>query len=90
MSQNVYPDKSDISQRIIQQLAQIIGLDEMQIDSNSNLSSFGLDSAAIMGIVIELEEKLGIRVNPDVLYDDQTIDELASKLARIVKNESCR
>ena len=56
MSQDVYPDKFDISQLIKQLIARIVGLDEMHIDVNLPLSSFGLDSAAMMGVVIELEE----------------------------------
>lgn len=88
MSQDVYPDKFDISQLIKQLIAQIVGLDEMHIDVNLPLSSFGLDSAAMMGVVIELEEKLGIRIDPDLMYEDLTIDKLASQLACMTQNKS--
>ena len=88
MSQDVYPDKFDISQLIKQLIAQIVGLDEMHIDLNLPLSSFGLDSAAMMGVVIELEEKLGIRIDPDLMYEDLTIDKLASQLACMTQDKS--
>ncbi len=88
MSQDVYPDKFDISQLIKQLIAQIVGLDEMHIDVNLPLSSFGLDSAAMMGVVIELEEKLGIRIDPDLMYEDLTIDKLASQLACMTQDKS--
>ena len=88
MSQDVYPDKFDISQLIKQLIAQIVGLDEMDIDVNLPLSSFGLDSAAMMGVVIELEEKLGIRIDPDLMYEDLTIDKLASQLACMTQDKS--
>lgn len=88
MSQDVYPDKFDISQLIKQLIAQIVGLDEMHIDVNLPLSSFGLDSAAMMGVVLELEEKLGIRIDPDLMYEDLTIDKLASQLACMTQDKS--
>ena len=88
MSQDVYPGKFDISQLIKQLIAQIVGLDEMHIDVNLPLSSFGLDSAAMMGVVIELEEKLGIRIDPDLMYEDLTIDKLASQLACMTQDKS--
>ena len=88
MSQDVYPEKFDISQLIKQLIAQIVGLDEMHIDVNLPLSSFGLDSAAMMGVVIELEEKLGIRIDPDLMYEDLTIDKLASQLACMTQDKS--
>lgn len=88
MNQDVYPDKSDITQLIKQLIAQIVGLDEMHIDVNLPLSSFGLDSAAIMGVLLELEEKLGIRIDPDLMYADLTIDELASQLACMAQDKS--
>ena len=88
MSQDVYPDKFDISQLIKQLIAQIVGLDEMHIDLNLPLSSFGLDSAAMMGVVIELEEKLGICIDPDLMYEDLTIDKLASQLACMTQDKS--
>ena len=88
MSQKVYPDKFDISQLIKQLIAQIVDLDKMYIDVNLPLSSFGLDSAAMMGVVLELEEKLGIRIDPDLMYADLTIDELASQLACMAQDKS--
>ena len=88
MSQDIYPDKFDISQLIKQLIAQIVGLDEMHIDVNLPLSSFGLDSAAMMGVVLELEEKLGSRIDPDLMYEALTIDKLASQLACIAQEKS--
>lgn len=88
MSQKVYPDKFDISQLIKQLIAQIVDLDKMYIDVNLPLSSFGLDSAAMMGVVLELEEKLGIRIDPDLMYEHLTIDKLAGQLACMTQDKS--
>ena len=41
-----------------------------------------------MGVLLELEEKLGIRIDPDLMYADLTIDELASQLACIAQDKS--
>jgi acyl carrier protein len=52
-----------------------------KVDLSSEFESFGLDSAATVGLVIELEEWLGRPVDPTVVFEHPTIAALAGHLA---------
>ena len=51
------------------------------IDYDMPLTSLGLDSVGMVGLALELEEKTGKELNGEILYEYQTINELATYIS---------
>jgi acyl carrier protein len=71
---------SDIGDWIVNYLNDLLKIPVKQIDRQEPFESLGLDSAAAIAIVGELEEWLGIDIEPTAPYDYPTIDKLSSYL----------
>ena len=55
-------------------------LDPMRVDRSAPFASFGLDSAAAVGLVGELSEFLGRRLSATLVWDYPNISALAAHL----------
>ena len=66
---------------LVKKVAQEGGWREEEVDSGRSFSAFGIDSAAAVGIVGELEEWLGRSLEATALYDFPTIGALAGHLS---------
>ncbi|MEH1824138.1 MAG: AMP-binding protein [Nostoc sp.] len=55
-------------------------IDVHNIDIRKPLDNYGLDSVAVMDISYQLENWLGCRISPTLLYEHPTIEELAQHL----------
>ncbi|MFC3456351.1 acyl carrier protein [Amycolatopsis speibonae] len=53
------------------------GADLSRIHDDVPLTSYGLDSVAAVTIVVDIEERYEIVLDPETLWDYRTIDELA-------------
>jgi acyl-CoA synthetase (AMP-forming)/AMP-acid ligase II/acyl carrier protein len=62
-------------------------IDVHSIDVRKPLDNYGLDSVAVMDISYQLENWLGCRISPTVLYDYPTIEELAKHLESMQTEE---
>jgi len=62
-------------------LADILDLPSEEVDPNANFDEFGLDSALAISLTGDLEEWLGKKVNPTLLYNYTTISSLSKNLA---------
>ena len=73
--------REEISELCIVSLANVlrIGRDRVKIDTK--FSRLGLDSAMVVYVMMELEEKLDLELSTDDFYDYPTIDELSRHLA---------
>ena len=56
-----------------------IGRDRVKIDTK--FSRLGLDSAMVVYVMMELEEKLDLELSTDDFYDHPTVDALSRYLA---------
>lgn len=74
--------KQDIAELCVASLAHVLRVGPDTIDPKVKFSRLGLDSAMIVYVMMELEEKLGIELTTDDFYDYPTIEELSSHLAR--------
>jgi acyl carrier protein len=74
-------DETQIRHWLAEHLAELLGVNEAQIDIDADFDSFGLDSAAAVAMTGELEEVLGCDIDPSVAYDHRTIRQLSSHLA---------
>ena len=73
--------REEISELCIVSLANVlrIGRDRVKIDTK--FSRLGLDSAMVVYVMLELEEKLDLELSTDDFYDYPTVDALSRYLA---------
>jgi acyl carrier protein len=79
----VTPDWSadEIQDWIVNYLAKTLETTPDKIDVTAPFDDFGLDSATAIGMTGELEDWLGKRVDPTLVYDYPTIEEFSGCLA---------
>ena len=74
------PTRQLIREKIIDWLRKEAKLEIDWIDDDASLFNLGLDSLAVATIACELEQATNKRLNPDVVYELQTINEIAEYL----------
>jgi acyl carrier protein len=62
-------------------LAKVLRIPEGTVDADAKFSRLGLDSAMIVYLMMELEERLDLELSPDDFYDYPTINTLSDYLA---------
>ena len=73
--------RDDIRNWLVTHIAEIVGAEQVNIDPRATFESFGLASRDAIGLSGDLEDWLGRRLSPTLLYQYPTIDALASHLA---------
>ena len=87
MTQDVQPPDAnersadEICEWIRFHLSTLLKCSRDEIDVNAHVSQLGVDSAAAVGMTMDLEDWLGRRIEPAVVFDYATIAELARGLA---------
>ena len=84
MIQNSTADRASINEIedwIVAYVADLLEIDSEEIDPALPFDRYGLDSSAAVGLTGDLEDWLGIEIDPTLLYDYPTIDSLANYLA---------
>lgn len=84
MIQNSTADKvsvTEIEDWTVAYIADLLEIDPEEIDPALPFDRYGLDSSAAVGLTGDLEDWLGIEIDPTLLYDYPTIDSLAKYLA---------
>jgi myxalamid-type polyketide synthase MxaB len=74
-------DRGDLEGWLRHRVAELAGLHPSQVDVLQPFARFGLDSRHVLGLSGELEERLGQRLSPVLLYDHPTIASLARHLS---------
>lgn len=73
--------REQISAFCVTSLANVLRIATDKVKTDTKFSRLGLDSAMVVYVLMELEEKLGLELSPDDFYDYPTIDELSRHLA---------
>jgi acyl carrier protein len=73
--------REQISEFCIVSLANVLRIPRDSIATGTKFNRLGLDSAMVIYVMMELEEKLGLELSPDDFYDYPTVDELSRYLA---------
>jgi acyl carrier protein len=73
--------REQISDFCITSLANVLRIPTDRIKTDTKFSRLGLDSAMVVYLLMELEEKLDLELSPDDFYDYPTIDDLSQYLA---------
>ena len=77
----INPQKENIQNWLIANLAGRLGLSTDEIDINEPFANYGLDSLQAVRLSAELEDWLKIKLNPTLAYDYSTIASLATYLS---------
>jgi acyl carrier protein len=75
--------QQEISEICVAALAHVLRVGKEHIDPKAKFSRLGLDSAMIVYVMMELEEKLNIELTTDDFYDYPTVDELSRRLGEL-------
>ena len=73
--------REQITAFCVTSLANVLRITTDKVKTDTKFSRLGLDSAMVVYVLMELEEKLGLELSPDDFYDYPTIDELSRHLA---------
>ena len=75
------PSEAAIRDWCTEYLARTLDLPAQTIDMQTTFARLGLDSANSVFLIVELEDRLGLELTPDLLFEYPTICELARHLA---------
>ena len=73
--------EQEISDFCVASLAKTLRIPQDRIDTRTKFNRLGLDSAMIVYVMMELEEKLDLELSTDDFYDHPTVDALSRYLA---------
>ena len=75
------PSEEAIRAWLRERIAARVGMPEEKINAEEPLNRYVQDSITLVTIALELEQWLGTRVAPDVLFDSPSLSSLANRLA---------
>jgi len=75
------PSAVEIQAWIVSYLAELLDVDQDEIDVTIPFDRYGLDSAVAVGMTGDLEDWLGQKLDPTLLYDYPTVESFARHLA---------
>ena len=75
--------REQISEFCVASLANVLRIPKDRIETDTKFNRLGLDSAMVVYVMMELEEKLDIELTTDDFYDYPTVDELSVHLAKL-------
>lgn len=82
--QNLSVDKIsavEIQDWIVAYLADLLETDADDIDITIPFDRYGLDSSAAVGLTGDLEDWLGIEIDPTIMYDYPTVEALSQYIS---------
>lgn len=69
-------------------IADLLDISTSRIDPDAEIADFGLDSAAAVAMVLDLETKLGRELDPAILFEHGTLRKLAEAIPAAVPQAS--
>jgi len=81
VSQKLRLSKHEIVQACIDSLAETLSIARDRIDPNVKFSRLGLDSGMSVFLLLSLEERLGVTLVPEAIYDNPTVAALSDHIA---------
>ncbi|OKH26469.1 phosphopantetheine-binding protein [Chroogloeocystis siderophila 5.2 s.c.1] len=77
----IAPTAAEIQAWIVSYLADLLEINPDEIDTTIPFDRYGLDSAVVVGLTGDLEAWLDSKVDPTLIYDYPTIEDLTRHLA---------
>jgi acyl carrier protein len=75
-------DPRALADWLVTQIAQEIGRPEAEIDPSAPFASLDIDSKRALSLLAALEQKLGRRLSPTIIWNYPNIERLAARLSR--------
>jgi acyl carrier protein len=72
--------REQISEFCVASLSNVLRIPKDRIETGTKFNRLGLDSAMVVYVMMELEEKLGLELSTDDFYDYPTVDVLSNYL----------
>jgi acyl carrier protein len=73
--------REQISEYCVASLARVLRISSDRVETDVKFNRLGLDSAMVVYLMMELEEKLGLELSMDDFYDYPTVQELSRYLS---------
>lgn len=73
--------QQEISDVCTVSMANVLRIAKDRVKTDTKFSRLGLDSAMVVYVMLEIEEKLDLELSTDDFYDYPTIDDLSRHLA---------
>ncbi|MEI7063625.1 SDR family NAD(P)-dependent oxidoreductase [Dickeya chrysanthemi] len=80
--------RESITRRVIKALARSVNLPPEQIDEQRAFSDFGIDSILSVNFINQVNQSLGVTLNPALLYDYSTVETLSAHIALTCAEQS--
>jgi acyl carrier protein len=74
-------DRKELRQWIIQYLANLLHMDEEDVNLDQGLLDLGLDSADSILMSGEMEERFGLELEPSIFLETRTVQELIDRIS---------
>ncbi len=75
-------NKHEISNFIIEELATMLNVEKEDLDADTNFLKIGLSSVQAIKIINKLRKKLNKEINPAVIFELKTVNDIAAHLAK--------
>ena len=74
------PSKDEIAQWCQEYVADLLGVAADTIDLDANFDRLGVDSALAVSLLMEVEERYGVDLPPEALFDNPNLNAVAAYL----------
>ena len=82
------PDTNTKIERVVRDALQTACPDVVVIDGSSNLASeLGMDSAEVMDLIMEIEDRLDISIPISTIAEARTLDQLCAGIRRLAEKQ---
>lgn len=85
---NIRPSKEEMCQKMVRIVSAAVGRPISEIEIDAPFSKYGMDSLAFVTLSSELEDWLGIEIEPTLGWDYPTIEKMAEYLAAEVETQT--
>lgn len=75
------PSELETQDWLVSYVAQLLEIDEDEIDVRTSLKRYGLDSSMTLGLISDLEAWLECDLEPTLVYNYSTIESLAKHIS---------
>lgn len=80
--------QQEISEWMVNHLAELLKIETSQVMTDLDFDNFGLDSRDLVGMVGEISEKISCEVDPSMVYDHPSIEELSEAIIKEMEAEA--
>lgn len=74
---------------LVAELASMVKISEADVETGKRFDEYGLDSRTAVRVSGKLEKVVERRLSPAILFDHETIDDLADYLMRELRLQRC-